>query len=765
MGASSGESQRRLFELDPAPWDWDALQDRQAATVVFAEAPRGEFTYLVPQRLRGHVAPGSRVRVPLGKGNRSILAYCIDVSPVATSTGKLKEITRVIDDPPLLTAELLDLTRWLAGYYMCDLGPALEAVVPASVRGQAGTREITVYHVAAGVASRMAELKLSPKQASILRYLLDSPTPQTVAEITRAVICTTAPISALRAKGLIRAERRRVLQVQRVEHPVPPRPAWNLNTAQQAALDAIRRALHATESRTVLLHGVTGSGKTEVYMQAIEQVIGFGREVIVLVPEISLTPQTCERFRSRLGSVAVLHSHLKPGDRHAEWLRIARGEVRVVVGARSAVFAPVPHLGLIVIDEEHESSFKQDHVPRYHAREVAARRAGRAGIPLVLGSATPSLESWYRAQQGEYELISLPERVLERPMPHVETIDLRNEYGRGPLRGAISRPLHRAISAELEAGSQIILLLNRRGFSTHVQCPACGHVLRCPRCDIALTHHRSEERAICHYCNYRVPTPETCSNCRFQGMRFGGLGTQRLEAEVRARFAGVSCLRMDTDSMRKPGSHETALKRFHDGEIQILLGTQMIAKGLDFPNVTLVGVVNADIGLHLPDFRAGERTFQLVTQVAGRTGRGDRGGRVLVQTFSPDSPAIQAAVRHDYQRFAQSELPERKEFQYPPFTSLTRLVFRGDSPLATESFAQAIADAIRNHLDATATRARLLGPVPAPLARLQGKYRFHVLLQSRDQEGIRRAIQHAADQLTCPPGVRWIIDVDAVSMM
>jgi primosomal protein N' (replication factor Y) len=538
------------------------------------------------------------------------------------------------------------------------------------------------------------------------------------------------------------------------------------NPDQEHALRTIIEALNARRQRTILIHGVTGSGKTEVYIQAIQEVIHFGRQAIVLVPEISLTPQTVERFRQRFGAVAVLHSHLSDAERHGHWQRIAEGAVSVVVGARSAIFAPTPHLGLIVLDEEHESSFKQESVPRYHARDVAIARAEAEEIPLVLGSATPSLESWQRAQNGAYTLVEMPRRVLGRPLPAVGTIDLRAQQARGGMsHGAISRQLHAAVSAALDEGGQVILLLNRRGFATHIQCPACGHVVRCPECDIALTHHRTEETALCHYCDFEVPAPTACPACNFAGIRYWGLGTQRLEAEVRARFPNVVALRMDTDTMQAPGSHERALGAFRAGKVRILLGTQMIAKGLDFPNVTLVGVINADTALHLPDFRAAERTFQLVTQVAGRTGRGPKGGRVLVQTFSPDHPAIQAAVRHDYAAFAAGELPMRQMLRYPPFTSMIRLVVRGPSqPIAAE-FANYIAERLHTALEQRKTDARVLGPAPCPFARLKGKYRFQIQVQGPAGEQLRAAVAQATAGLEPPEDVQWIVDVDPVEML
>jgi primosomal protein N' (replication factor Y) len=457
---------------------------------------------------------------------------------------------------------------------------------------------------------------------------------------------------------------------------------------------------------------------------------------------------------------------LSDAERHGHWQRIAAGDVSVVVGARSAIFAPTPHLGLIVLDEEHETSFKQESAPRYHARDVAVARATAEEIPLVLGSATPSLESWQRAQSGAYTLVEMPRRVLDRPMPAVGTIDLRGQQARGGLsRGAISRQMLAAVSAALDAGGQVILLLNRRGFSTHIQCPACGHVVRCPECDIALTHHRTEEIALCHYCDYEVPAPTKCPACSFAGIRYWGLGTQRLEAEVRARFPNVLAIRMDTDAMQAPGSHERALSAFRSGKVRILLGTQMIAKGLDFPNVTLVGVINADTALHLPDFRAAERTFQLVTQVAGRTGRGPKGGRVLVQTFSPDHPAIQAAVRHDYAAFAAGELPMRQMLCYPPFASMVRLVVRGPSEPIVAEFASYIVERLAAALAQRQAGARVLGPAPCPFARLRGKYRFQIQVQGPEGEPLRAAVRQATAGLEPPEDVQWIVDVDPVEML
>lgn len=759
------DQQRDLFDTEPAPWEVDDQSEVLLATVVFSTAPRGEFDYRVPDAMRDRIQPGCRLRVPLGRSNRQVVGYCVDVHKEKTGTRRIKDVTSVQDAIPLISPPILQLTRWMADYYVCPLGTILETVVPASVRGAAGTRNAVLLHVPTGVAARLTQLKLPPKQAEVLRTLAASPTPLSPSDLAVAVGCTSAPITALRKKGLIHEERRRIHTGEFVDQTAERTSPLRLNADQQSALNAITDQLNQGTHHTFLLHGITGSGKTEVYIQAIEELIHFGRQAIVLVPEISLTPQTRRRFQSRLDRVAVLHSNLSAAERHWQWQRIAKGEVQVVVGARSAIFAPTPHLGLIVVDEEHEPSFKQETTPRYHAREVALRRAEMERIPLVLGTATPALESWFKASRGTYRLLQMPRRVMDRPLPRVDTIDLRDEKYSQTYRGALSRRLRRAMTQEIGAGGQVILLLNRRGFSTHIQCPACGEVVRCPDCEIALTHHRAVDKVVCHYCDYRVATPVACPSCGFGGIRFGGLGTQRLEAEVKAAFPDVTCLRMDSDTMSRPGSHEAALERFRHGEIQILLGTQMIAKGLDFPNVTLVGVVNADTALHFPDFRAGERTFQLVTQVAGRTGRGDRGGHVLVQTFSPDNAAIRAAANHDYATFANHELPIRREFRYPPFSSIVRFVFRGSSAERVAAYAESLCEKLQSRTQTLVPPPRILGPAPAPIEKLRGKYRVHLLIQVADYASIKPILHELRDEQSSSNEVEWIVDVDALSML
>src|SRR5689334_10911155 len=761
-------TQQSLFDTKPQQWEVDDAATALVATIVLSDGPTGEFDYLVPEDMIGgkgpkHVLePGRRVRVPLGRSNRSVVGYCVDVAQKPTGSRKLKEVASLLDRGPLLSPAMLRVTRWMAEYYLCPWGHVLEAVVPAGVRHDAGGRDVTFLSAAPDAAERAAELKLSAKQTELLRLLATADRPMTAKELITRAGCTTAPLTTLRKKGLVvaKVERLGSEQIDYVRHK--RQAPLELNADQVAAHAAIRDALHAAEHRTILIHGVTGSGKTEVYIQAIEEVVRFGRQAILLVPEISLTPQTVARFRARFDRVAVLHSHLTDVERHEHWRRIAKGDVEVIVGARSAIFAPTPNLGLIVLDEEHESTFKQETAPRYHARDVAIRRATDQSVPLVLASATPSMESWQRAQRGEFQLVDMPRRVLNLPLPAVRTIDLRNELHSKTSRGAISRPLHRAMEEALRDGGQVILLLNRRGHSTHIQCPACGHSVVCPQCDLSLTFHRHDNTAVCHYCDFQTVAPNACSECDFKGIRFSGLGTQKLEAEVRARFPNYPCVRMDTDSMRGRGSHEEALSAFRDGRHRILVGTQMIAKGLDFPNVTLVGVINADTALHLPDFRAAERTFQLVTQVAGRTGRGDRPGRALVQTYTPEHPAIQAAVRHDYHAFVASELPERERFGVPPFGRLVRLIARGPDESAVFAYLKEMAEALRR---AAEPSVRALGPAPAPILKIRNLYRFHIQLRCPGPRPLQALARAVPPTIPAPHGVELAIDVDPIHML
>ena len=763
--------QPSLFNVQPQPWQLDDQDDWLAARIAFSGAPHGPYDYSIPARFEKSARPGVRIEVPLGRGSRKMTGYCVDVigpfHPLAQSVNprKLKPIEKVLDPEPLLNASLLGLANWISDYYLCPLGQVIETIVPPAVRNHSGTREMLFLSLAEGVASGLESLKLTSLQKTILETIGGSVQDWTSSELAQTVGCTQGPISTLRKKGLIVTTSRRV---QQKTHEIPREQRTDdliLNAEQQVALDAISKHIDADTHRTFLMHGVTGSGKTEVYIRAIQKIVEFGRQAIVLVPEISLTPQTRQRFRARFDRVAVSHSHLTAAQRHWHWQQIAAGKVQVIVGARSAIFAPTPKLGLVVLDEEHDGSFKQDRAPRYHARDVADWRAAKEGVPLVLGSATPSLETWHRAEQGKYQKLSLTKRVLDLPLPDVATIDLRVDFGGRKRFGPISQKLRQEITSAIQEDGQVILLLNRRGFSTRIQCPACGYVETCPDCSIPLTHHVEGNKAVCHYCDHQIPEPKRCTQCENPSIRFSGLGTQRLEASVAAMFPDVPVMRMDTDTMRRPGSHEKAFADFRSGKTKILLGTQMIAKGLDFPNVTLVGVINADTALHLPDFRASERCFGLVTQVAGRTGRGEKGGRVLIQTFDPDHKAIRAATRHDYETFAGDELPHRKEFNYPPFGFQARIVIRSEIESKAEQMASHIAEQIGVAADVLENEVTILGPATAPVEKLRGKFRYHLLLSSGVPGVLQDVVCRAQSKIRSITDVQWIVDIDPQDML
>jgi len=748
--------QRELFESRPQ-WAEDEARRGTIATVVLSDGVDRPLDYLVPEGLTAAVEPGRRVRVPLGRANRERLGYCVAVRHGELPQAPLKPVAGVEDDAPLLSPRMIELTRWMADRWLARWGEVLEAVLPAGVRLRTRIRRSPLL-VATGAA---APRRPTAAQAKVLAAAAEPRTAEDITAATgasRAVVQRLVKTGLLAEAGTIERPARRDAQRPAISHD---RPA-TLSPAQDEALGAVRGAMRTGRHETILLFGVTGSGKTEVYLQAVEETVSYGRQAIVLVPEISLTPQTCDRFRARFGTVAVLHSHLTPAERHAQWREIASGRVGVVVGARSAIFAPTPRLGLVVIDEEHESSFKQATAPRYHARDVAEWIAKAAGVPLLLGSATPSLETFARCLSGEWRMCRLADRVGGSQLPAVMTVDLRERGSR--TRGAVSPRLAAGIRWALDAGGQVMLLLNRRGFATHVQCQACGSTMRCEQCDLALTLHQPGHRGICHGCGLVTRLPADCPECHAPGLVVSGTGTQRLEEQVRRGFPDAAVARMDTDTMRSRGSHERTLDAFRNREIDILVGTQMIAKGLDFPAVMLVGVVNADAALHLADFRASERTCQLVTQVAGRSGRGPLGGRVVVQTSTPDHPAIRAAAAHDYEAFVRSELPVREALLYPPFGSIVRVVVRSVAERAAADWAGHVAERLRR--EATDMPGiRVLGPAPAPITRLRDRFRWHLQLHGPDGAALRGLVVRATAGLKTPDDVAWIVDVDPVDML
>ncbi len=759
------------------------------------------FTYRVPVELQPQIRLGQRLEVPLGRGNSPTVAYCVQINPVCNlPESKIKNVIAILDEEPLVDSAMLELTRWLAQYYVCSWGQTLEAVIPAGVRKQSGTAIRTCVALPDALREKTnEELKLTDRQSRVFEVLRHADRPIPVTEVCELAECSPAVVNGLCTKGLLLATKLRVAidpdkRPKSLEKHTEGLPPEALTLEQKNVLEQIRSAIQRGIDEPgkgfapFLLHGVTGSGKTEVYLSAMETVVALGRQAIVLVPEISLTPQTIRRFRSRFDRVAVLHSHMSDAERHRHWASIVDGDIQVVVGARSAIFAPCRNLGLIVVDEEHENSFKQDSVPRYHARDTAIKRAHLLGIPAILGSATPSLESWGNARSKKFQLLSLQKRVENRPLPAVYLIDLRQEksapmgQGGGDTSPVLSAALLDAMRRTLADNGQIMLLLNRRGFHTVIMCPKCGEVIKCENCDISLTHHKNQRLLVCHACDYQVRPPDRCPSCRTGLLHYAGIGTERLEREVRASFPNESIRRMDSDTTRGADSHEQILASFRSGDVRILLGTQMIAKGLDFPNVTLVGVISADTALHLPEFRASERTFQLLAQVAGRTGRGERPGRVLVQTFSPDHPAIELASKHDYLGFAKYELPLREQFALPPYGRMARLIARGVDDAAVAKYMVDVAGRIESEAKAMAVREAaaagrpapdpdapgpviVMGPSPAPVARIKNLFRHHLQARSLTAAALQTVLHAVLPDIQPPSSVELAIDVDPVSML
>ncbi len=612
--------------------------------------------------------------------------------------------------------------------------------------------------------------KRSAKQADVLQILMSREEQLTLAShLAKLADTTTATIRALEKKGLVSFEEVEIFRDPLEGEIFDTTQHLKLNPDQENALGEIDRAIQEGRRETFLLYGVTASGKTEVYMQAISRVLEKGKGAIVLVPEIALTPQTVFRFASRFGNrVTVLHSKMSQGERYDQWRRIKAGQVDIVVGARSAIFAPMSNLGLIVIDEEHETSYKQDDTPRYHAREVAIKRAELIGAVVILGSATPSLESFYKAAQREFRLLSLPVRIDNVRLPPVEIVDMRAEFTQKGNRTIFSESLREAIEDRLARDEQTILFLNRRGFATFVLCRECGYVAKCENCDVSMTFHSHSSALVCHHCNHRQPMPQVCPGCMGNYIRHFGTGTEKVEEEARKAFSEAVIDRMDADTTSRRGAHKRILDAFKKGEIDILVGTQMIAKGLDFPNVTLVGVISADTALNLPDFRAGERTFNLLTQVAGRAGRGEAGGEVVIQTYNPEHYSVLAAQDHDYRSFYREEISNREGLLYPPFTHAATILLRGRSERATMQAAEELGSILYSFQEARFPDVEILGPAPAPLAKIKQYYRWHLLLKAVDPAHIRELIQQAMEKVPSQISrgdVRVTVDMDPMTVL
>ncbi len=717
----------------------------------------GRYHYLWPEAL-GEPFIGQRVRLPFGRGDRKRVGFVTDLAsgPVGR---KLKAVAEIIDTESQLDPHLLELASWISSYYLCPLGMTLGAMVPAAAGKAAQKTERVVFS-----ACEQADwpTSLGPKQRKILDELheakLQSVEPLSLKQLRTHAGATPDTIRRLDARGLIRIETRRV-ELPELDDAQAEAP-FELNADQANALAAIEPKLTDAFSAT-LLHGVTGSGKTEVYVRAIRNVIASGKQAILLVPEIALATQTLQRLVKRLPKVAVLHSGLTETQRGFYHEQIRTGRANVVVGPRSAVFAPTPKLGLIIVDEEHESSYKQDTAPRYNGRDVAVKRAALAGVPILLGSATPSLESLHNVQLGRYEMLRLPSRVRNLQMPKLKLVHLRKEITPGKIE-LLGRTLTGKIAATLDRREQIILLLNRRGYASYVFCPSCNWTLTCRDCTRALVFHRTTQLAMCHYCQHTETIPRECPACSGKIIYFG-YGIQRIESEMGRKFPQANFARMDSDTMTSPKQFQEVFDGFGSGKIDILLGTQMVAKGLDFPRVGLVGVVSADTSLAISDFRAAERTFQLIVQVAGRAGRADVPGEVIVQTLHAEEPAIQFALKHDYDGFSAMEMPLRKEAAVPPYVRMVRFVCRHAKNEQAQDSADELARCLRDILPKE--HAQIFGPMPAPVFKIKDKFRFEVLVKTDRAGLVQDALGPQMAELSRKCHAEIIADVDPMNLM
>lgn len=755
------------------------------ARVTLEIALRREFDYLVPVEFTGRVHIGSRVKVPFGP--RQVMG-CVTAVVAESPHTNLRPILGVVGERSLVTPRVLALARWMADYYCCPVEVALKSVLPEAVRReQEGWKERLFVH-ALPVIGGMP--KLTQRQAEVWN-IIEEWRELPLQELVDLAHTTAETVRRLEDRNLVSIGPKIMERDPYAREQILPSQPLPLNADQTKALAAVVGALDAAQpilperlaegaaslpataaSQVFLLHGVTGSGKTEVYLQALAHCLNQGRGAIVLVPEISLTPQTVERFKARFCSgplrtlVAVLHSHLSAGERHDEWHKIRDGRARIVIGARSAIFAPVEPLGLVIVDEEHEHSYKQEEAPRYHARDVSVKRGQMDGAVVLLGSATPSMESFHNTQLGKYKLLELPTRADDKRMPLVRVVDMRSEMRADKGPPVFSQKLREGIAARLERREQVMLFLNRRGYATSMQCPKCGFVAECPNCSLALTYHRSVQKLRCHICAHEADAPRLCPkpDCRNPAIRYAGLGTERVAEVLANLFPKARVERMDSDTLQRKEDYRRILGDFKTGKIDILLGTQMIAKGLHFENVTLVGVIHADLSLHQPDFRAGERTFQLLTQVAGRAGRGDVEGEVFVQSFTPFHPAIQYARRHDYAGFYEQEMDFRRPLGYPPFSRVALLTLKGRNEEKVRLSSDYVAAELTKASSSVPSLRELVmaGPAPAPLLRAETFYRYQIMLRTSRMTLLSRLLGKLSAALTLPDDITLVIDIDPV---
>ncbi|WP_335870667.1 primosomal protein N' [Bacillus sp. 2205SS5-2] len=784
------------------------------------------FDYLIPDEWSGSILPGMRVIVPFGP--RKVQGFVVELKSTSTFD-KLKKISAPVDMLPVLNEELLGLGTWLTKETLCYKVSAFQAMLPAAMKAKyekefilccpisqlpvelqpwfdkgknlswkqaeadnllsllyqevkkdnleilyivkqrgkkRNIRIVSLNDNEDEVQRTLATLpKIAQKQKDILSFLLEEKRALPVNDVLEGSKASASTLKTLIKKGLVKESTQEVYRDPYGDRTFQKTTPLELTVDQESAIAPIFSSIDANQHDTFLLYGVTGSGKTEIYLQSIQRMLLSGKEAIVLVPEIALTPQMVHRFKGRFGNdVAVLHSGLSVGEKYDEWRKIQRKEVKVVVGARSAVFAPFENLGIIIIDEEHESSYKQEENPRYHARDVAIHRAKQYNCPVILGSATPSLESFARAQKQVYTLLSLPSRMNQQSLPSVSIVDMREELREGN-RSMFSRELFEKLQDRVEKRQQTVLFLNRRGYSSFIMCRDCGFVLQCPHCDISLTYHRSSSRMKCHYCGHEEAVPKNCPDCQSDYIRYFGTGTQKVEEELTKLLPEARIIRMDVDTTSRKGAHEKLLNAFSEGKADILLGTQMIAKGLDFPNITLVGVLSADTMLHLPDFRSAEKTFQLLTQVSGRAGRHELPGEVVIQTYTPEHYSIQLASQQDFDAFYQQEMSMRKLSSYPPFYFLTLVNVTHEDLLKVVNIAEKMTKFISQRLS---KEAIVLGPSASPIPRINDRYRYQCLIKYKREPGLsetlKALLEHYQTQYSSE-GLTISIDMNPFMMM
>lgn len=782
------------------------------------------FDYKIPEALEEVIKPGMRVVVPFGP--RTIQGFVVELSE-NSSFAELKEIVEPMDLAPVLNQELLKLGDWLTEQTLSYKISAFQVMLPAALKAKYEKKirrlapveslstkiqslfqhdDMILWSEAAGylsalqkeaakgtveviyeVKERVKKKKLkyvSPlldkeglqqakaslvataeKQRDLIDHFLDKPEAIELRQIQSLLNISSQTIKSLVKKGILEEKDVEVYRDPFEDRVFAKTAPFPLTNEQENAIAPILATIEEELQKVFLLYGVTGSGKTEIYLQSIQKVLERGKEAIVLVPEISLTPQMVKRFKGRFGdAVAVLHSGLSSGEKYDEWRRIERKEVKVVVGARSAIFAPFEHLGIIIIDEEHETSYKQEDNPRYHARDVAIERSLYHQCPVILGSATPTLETFARAQKGVYELLTLPKRMNNQSLPSVQIVDMREELRDGN-RSMFSRTLIEGLKERLEKKQQIVLFLNKRGHSSFVMCRDCGYVVNCPNCDISLTYHRFNQQMKCHYCGYEAPVPQRCPECNSEHIRYFGTGTQKVEEELGKVLPEARVIRMDVDTTSRKGSHERLLTEFEEGKADILLGTQMIAKGLDFPNITLVGVLSADTMLHLPDFRSSEKTFQLLTQVSGRAGRHELPGEVIIQTYTPEHYSIELASEQNFDRFFEREMMVRKSHQYPPYYYIALITVSHENVAMVASITDKIAKFVQSKLS---RESHVLGPVASPISRIKNRYRYQCLIKYKREPELNKTLKTVLEhyqQDIVSKGLQISIDVNPYILM